>query len=400
MLKVITPTGGRPEALNLLNSYLERQTYQDFQWIVLDDCEPVSEIPSRCDVFIQSDWIWNGENTQHRAMARLLDEVGKNDSVIVCEDDDWYAPEYIEKTANLLQKHDLVGQKKSLYYNIQNKTYRKFNHKDHACLCQTALKGKAVEKLREICRKSNKPIDITLWQSFKGHLTAAMDVVGIKGLKGRGGIGIGHKMEGKKDDWSYLESIIGKDVTNYRKRFFICASGGSLTQEDVDYIKGKGTVIVINNTFQLAPWADIVYACDVPWWKKYPEALDHQGQKMSILYDHPKVKKWPYDNTRNGIGLDRIRTGGNSGHQCINLAYLLGANEIILLGYDMQNTNGKSHWHGDHVKGLNQQTCFSGWINHMRIVAQDCERLGVKVYNCSRQTALECFERRELRELC
>ena len=400
MLKVITPTGGRPEALKLLNTYLERQTFQDFEWIVLDDCEPVSEIPSRCDKFIQSTWVWHGENTQHRSMLRLLGEINDDDQVVICEDDDWYHKDYLQKTSELLKDHDLVGEKYGVYYNVKNQTYREQTHKNHSSLCQTALKGKAVDVLRKICRDGDKPIDITLWSQFKGFRDASSCVVGIKGMQGRGGIGIGHKQQGTKDDWSYLESLIGDDVHNYKKRYFICASGGSLTQEDIDYIKGKGTVIVINNTFQLAPWANMLYACDAAWWKAYPEAMEFKGRKASVTFKSDRVELWPMNGSLNGLGDEVIHTCGNSGHQAINLAYLEGAKEIILLGYDMQVTKGLNHWHGNHKRGLLNKECYKGWIAHMNILAQQIKAKGVKVINASRETALTCFERKKLEDIC
>ena len=44
------------------------------------------------------------------------------------------------------------------------------------------------------------------------------------------------------------------------------ASGPSLTQADVDYVRGKARVIVVNNGYLLAPWADVLYAADARWW--------------------------------------------------------------------------------------------------------------------------------------
>lgn len=401
MLKVITPTGGRNEALKLLNKYLERQTFQDFEWIALDDCDPVSDIPRRCDKYIQSSWVWHGNNTQHRSMLRLLEECNPSDKVVICEDDDWYSPDYLQKTSDLLDKYDVVGQKKSIYYNVSNQTYREFDHKNHACLCQTAFKGKkALDEIKHICKRGNQPIDTTFWR-IGGHLEDDLDVIGIKGLKGRDGIGIGHTMKGKKDDWSYLRSLIGDDVKYYGQRFFICASGPSLTQDDVDYIQNKGMVMMINNGFQLAPWADIIYACDTRWWKAYPEAIKHRGRKISIQHHHPDVELWPHNNKINGIGEDMIHSNsGNSGQHAINLACLLGAKEIILLGFDFQNTGGKVHWHGNHKHGLGNGANHEPRIKHMNIAAKQLEERGIKVINCTRETALTCFERKNLEDVC
>lgn len=174
--------------------------------------------------------------------------------------------------------------------------------------------------------------------------------------------------------------------------YVICASGQSLTQDDVDYCRGKAKVIVINNTYQLAPWAYMLYACDEAWWEKYPEALEFKGRKASIQYRHPKVEFWKQDAPKNGLGKEFIRTGGNSGYQAINLAYLMGAKRIILLGYDMQGT----HWHGKHVRCLSNQNDFTQWIAHMNILANALKNEGVEVINCTRQTALTCFKREKL----
>lgn len=89
----------------------------------------------------------------------------------------------------------------------------------------------------------------------------------------------------------------------------------------------------------------------------------------------------------------------NSGYQAINLAYHFGAKEIYLLGFDMQRTNGLSHWHGDHPKGWANGGDYRDWINRMNELAIDLRREGVKVVNCSRETALECFDRSTIDEV-
>jgi hypothetical protein len=184
-------------------------------------------------------------------------------------------------------------------------------------------------------------------------------------------------------------------------RFFIVATGASLTQDDVNYIKGKGTIIVINNAFKLAPFADILYACDVVWWEAYEKDLiNWNGKKMSIFYDQNGCIKWECNTRLNGLGEEVIHTGGNSGYQAINLAYLLGAKEIILLGYDMKQTNGLRHFHGQHKRGLRNNDNYPQWIKHMGILANDLKAKGIKVINCTRSTALECYEKQELQNAC
>lgn len=100
----------------------------------------------------------------------------------------------------------------------------------------------------------------------------------------------------------------------------------------------------------------------------------------------------------NGLGIKpgQLYSGQNSGHQAIQLAYQKGAARIILLGYDMQHTNGRTHWHGDHPKGLTNAEGIAGWVKHFGPLAKALELEGVEVVNCSPETALTCFKRGRL----
>jgi len=153
----------------------------------------------------------------------------------------------------------------------------------------------------------------------------------------------------------------------------------------------------------MAPWADVLYACDGAWWDKYIDevcktfrgeawAFEHEAARYGI-----KIIKGKTD----GVGLGRhgtINTGGNSGYQLINLVYLFGATKIILLGYDMQETGGKLHWHPNHPGELNRQANFRDWIDRMMPLARDLEKQKIHVLNATRSTALRCFEKFPLEE--
>src|SRR3546814_16900792 len=60
------------------------------------------------------------------------------------------------------------------------------------------------------------------------------------------------------------------------------ASGPSLTAEDCESIRTAGLpAIVTNNTWQLAPWADVLYAGDYQWWKRYGEECTFAGSRWT-----------------------------------------------------------------------------------------------------------------------
>lgn len=97
--------------------------------------------------------------------------------------------------------------------------------------------------------------------------------------------------------------------------------------------------------------------------------------------------------SQRGLGHDRVHFGGNSGFQAINLAFLWGATRIILLGFDCKAVAGKDHWFGQHPQGLKQVQPYNLWLEHYPQLAYDLKREGVTVINCSRDTAINCFER-------
>lgn len=81
------------------------------------------------------------------------------------------------------------------------------------------------------------------------------------------------------------------------------------------------------------------------------------------------------------------------------MAYLWGANTIILIGMDCSKApDGKDHWFGQHGPELGQHQPYDLWQSHFPALAQDLEKDGVRVINCSRQTALTCFERMTLKD--
>lgn len=96
-----------------------------------------------------------------------------------------------------------------------------------------------------------------------------------------------------------------------------------------------------------------------------------------------------------GLGRERLHYGGNSGYQAINLAYLWGARQILLLGFDMHKAE-KAHFFGDHPGRLNAGTNYAQFLPYFEPLARDLAAEGVRVINCTRTTALQCFERAPL----
>lgn len=184
---------------------------------------------------------------------------------------------------------------------------------------------------------------------------------------------------------------------------FCVASGPSLTQEDVDSLKGF-KVVTANSSFKRAPWADIFYSNDWDWWKKYyseafalnPRGLWSGHPTATKLY--PMIKCIPFDKKVRGLPPEPNKIGwyGNSGLAMTSLVDKTNPKVIGLLGYDMQETNGMSHWHGDHPEDIRKGFNFPMWIERAEELAEAFRKKGTTVINFSRQTSLTCFERGDL----
>lgn len=162
------------------------------------------------------------------------------------------------------------------------------------------------------------------------------------------------------------------------------ASGPSLTAEDCERVRAAGLpAIVTNTTFRLCPWADALYAMDKQWWLHHIKEVDRDfigarvtGHLMPHRFGTTAMK---------GVG---FRQYNHSGAGAISLAIYGGARKVVLLGYDCQHTGGRTHWHGDHGKGLGNARSIDRWMASYDALRERMDKAGIEYVNCSRATKL------------
>lgn len=206
------------------------------------------------------------------------------------------------------------------------------------------------------------------------------------------------------------------------RRVIVCGGGPSFTVEQAEMIEaaraaGICRVIAINATALPPdpprrpvglPNADAVYGADTSFWNEYGDRLkaSFRGQ----MWTRSKVSADKYGlrfiraERRDGLTKDpkAINTGGNSGNAGTQLAYLLGMLDGALCGFDMKLGPGeRTHHHGDHDGRLANPTAASlaSWLKQFDMLARDFDRAGVRVVNCSIDTALQCFPRADLADV-
>ncbi|RMD64399.1 MAG: hypothetical protein D6826_02525, partial [Alphaproteobacteria bacterium] len=186
----------------------------------------------------------------------------------------------------------------------------------------------------------------------------------------------------------------------------VCAaSGPSLAAPQLARVRGRWPVIVVNDSWRLAPWADVLYAADWRWWRKHTGVPAFRGLKVTIANGHGAPLPWPEIKVLENTGIEGferapggLRTGRNGGYQAINLAVHLGAARVVLLGYDMKpSADGRTHWFGDHEEWPTRPAIYRDvFLPHFDGLARALDEAGIAVVNCTPDSALDVFAKAPL----
>ena len=155
-------------------------------------------------------------------------------------------------------------------------------------------------------------------------------------------------------------------------------------------------LIVCNDSWRLAPWAEALVAMDTAWWRQHGATIAEQFDGVRFGFTS-MAQKWGASHSAYGKQLHHF---GNTGAAAIALAVRSQAATVLLVGYDaIPDEDGALHWHGSHAAPLkNPEASMHRWPAQFEVVAEHARRHRVQVINCSRRTVLQCFERMTLEE--
>lgn len=164
------------------------------------------------------------------------------------------------------------------------------------------------------------------------------------------------------------------------------ASGPSLTVEDCEAVRqwrdpeAGRRVIAVNRCFEIAPWADALYAMDRAFWTVY------RAQVRAVFAGKLYCRHAGIAGVQRYAGMKPLQS--NSGAAAIELAVHLGAKRIVLLGYDAKYQGERRHWHADHPKPLGNAGSVKKWPAHFERIAKTVR---AEIVNASRDTAIKAF---------
>lgn len=228
MLTVLTLTGDRPDAWALCERWMTAQTRRPDQWLVIDD----GREPARCtmgqDVLrLPCPDAPSGETFCAKHIAAIDSGLIRGDRVVYHEDDDWYAPHWLETMALGIRGHAIAGEGMAHYYHVGIRGIWRHANQGHASLCHTAIDASLLPTVRSIAETGNKFIDLALWRAVPRDRnlwfpeTWKPTCVGIKGMPGRAGLASGHQTEHGKyapdHDVRVLRMMMGADADAYAR---------------------------------------------------------------------------------------------------------------------------------------------------------------------------------------
>lgn len=187
--------------------------------------------------------------------------------------------------------------------------------------------------------------------------------------------------------------------------------GGGSSLKDFNWacLRDVPRVIVVNRAYQEVPTADIFFTEDARFCAKYglrddfrnfggvkvlhlledayrSEILDVEDQ-LTIIRKTRSDKFW-------AKSLDEgLSVSSNSAVGAVNLAEILGAKTIFLLGMDCmkdgQNTNYHSDYSNEWAAGHHQLTSFASDWKHW--VRPNCKATIINVINTKMPSKIDCF---------
>ena len=191
---------------------------------------------------------------------------------------------------------------------------------------------------------------------------------------------------------------------------YIVAGGPSLKGFNWKLLTPDKFVIAINRSYEVLPYAQIVYFTDKDYWQRHKDAmLKHNGQLMRGALN-PKNEKMPPEvfmwhltrphgyETKPGC----LAHGSNSTYAALNMAAAhLKFKRIYLLGVDMKwgvpKDRSTTHWHDGH-KRVDPESTFKKMTSAYVGIAPMLTQAGIEVYNANPDSALNTFPKITIEE--
>lgn len=196
----------------------------------------------------------------------------------------------------------------------------------------------------------------------------------------------------------------------------ILCGGTSVTPDTISAIRhiherGDAKVIVVNSTYQSAPWADMLFFADERWWsrelKERPLVLERfEGYAVTTSLaakgDHllrlrkitPTKEAGLITDRRDSVALQRTSLQG-----ALNVCYHEEVSRILLVGVDNRDgEDGRAHFHAEYPWARRKNT-WKVKTDQLVHAVPHLKEAGIEVINCSPISTLPWWPKRSLESI-
>lgn len=180
-----------------------------------------------------------------------------------------------------------------------------------------------------------------------------------------------------------------------KSKVFVLGGGPSLLK----ILNGKKIenyrVIGVNNCYELGDWVDVAWFGDSKWFQWYhKEFAFFSGLKATcaqkFISEPKKNIKVLLRGKPQGLETDPRRVSWNrsSGGSAVNLATLLGAQRVVLIGFDMRLIGGVKNWK-PHPKEITKPNPYIRFSEPFKKIMIDAKKLGIEIVNTSPKSGIK-----------
>lgn len=186
----------------------------------------------------------------------------------------------------------------------------------------------------------------------------------------------------------------------------IVGGGPSHARVDLDLLRGRRLIAVNSSCRRVCPIAtadDILCFSDNSWAERFPDLIgDWPGRvvtcnRRSQAWLGQSVRRIDILDLTARIGVMSDHVQASSGHIATCLAAIMGARLVVLVGFEAQTVDGRSHGHSDYTQQdipAYTERFQPGWHG----LAPAFARMGVEVLNATPKSAITAFPMVELSE--
>lgn len=180
---------------------------------------------------------------------------------------------------------------------------------------------------------------------------------------------------------------------------FVIGGGPSLKGFDWEKLNGRKLIGCNDAAIILgAEKCPVCFFADLKWYEKNVSNLQQYVDEGGFVVTHcrqliPRRIPWLKVMEKQSYGLykDALGFGGNSGCSAVNLALILGACRVLMLGFDCK-LGASSHWH-DRTIGTPQAGHYVRFLLGWKRLSQDLSRVfpDRQVINLTPDSAIPYF---------